>query len=699
MGGRILAKKDVLTLIKMQLTEESKVKLDKMLERGYKESDVIEFFLTRGKTSEEEHREVAAQLDKLINVHTMSDDKIIDIMKSVLGPFDKSQVEEMLRRGCQTPEIVHLFLNRGKNPGKKTEFAARMERLLNGQLLPPQEVLAIMRENLDDDSKEAIDQLLKKGYTVQDVIEHMFKTGKTLEEKQREVAERMLHLLEGDMGEDQVLEMMRKQLGSAGRKELEEMLARGCTLNEIIDSFMHKPSELAPVEEDTEFAKKIKQLMGDKTLSAEQMMNLIKGALDPTGQAQLDEMVRCGCSHDEVIQHFMNREKNKKGQKRNEFGRKIYELTKGKKLTKKELVMLMKNHLAHDSLVAMEEMLKKGYPIEDVIDYFLKFGKTPQEALRAKTLQMEKAKKEAAKRLREQIEGNNLSNDEILAILQLSMGDEDRAQLDLMLKRGYTKEDVIKYFMKHGDDRNDFVNEMKKLAGDKNMSKDEILDLMKSKLGVMSQRKMEDMIREGYSAEEIIQHLMTHGKTQEQETKLFTRRMSILLEREVTLTDKEKVDKIKEHLGKEAASMLEELLKNGFTHAGLLDLFLRHGNDVNSLVLDDFFIRDIRFPDEPEDAESLKNRNVFSVIDRDDSKKRISYMSPSGKMHIFGLFFEMVLEVVAGKGLTHREILDLMRSRMGAGYAKEFDELRKKGFTLQQIVDYFLKRELPISDC
>merc|ERR1719486_1312782 len=65
--------------------------------------------------------------------------------------------------------------------------------------------------------------------------------------------------------------------------------------------------------------------------------------------------------------------------------------------------MLMKNHLAHDSLMAMEEMIKKGYPIEDVIDYFLKFGKTPQEALRAKTLQKEK--KEAAKKLREQIEG------------------------------------------------------------------------------------------------------------------------------------------------------------------------------------------------------------------------------------------------------------------------------------------------------
>ena len=400
--------------------------MDKMLAQGYKESDVIEFFMNKGKTYEEEHRELGSRLEKLIDVKSMSEDKIIDIMNSVLGPFDKTQVEDMLRRGCQTPEIVHLFLNRGKNPAKKTEFAARMERLLNNQLLPPQEILEIMRENLDDDSKDIIDQLLEKGYTIQDVIEHLIKNGKTPEEKQKEVAEKMLAFLDGDMSEEQVLALMRKQLGAAGCKELEEMLKKGCTLNEIIDSFMHKPSELSPVEEDTEFAKKIKQMMGDKTLSAEQMMNLIKGALDSNGQLQLDEMLRCGCSHDEVIQHFMHRERNKKGQKRNEFGRKIYELTKGKKLTKKELIMLMKNHLDQDSLVKMEEMLKKGYPIEDVIDYFLKNGKTPQQALREKTVQKEKEKKEAAKKLKEKIEGNNLSNEEILAILQLSMGDEDR---------------------------------------------------------------------------------------------------------------------------------------------------------------------------------------------------------------------------------------------------------------------------------
>jgi hypothetical protein len=294
--------------------------------------------------------------------------------------------------------------------------------------------------------------------------------------------------------------------------------------------------------------------------------------------------------------------------------------------------------------------------------------------------------------MEELMDGKDLSNEQILELMKNELDDESVAQMEDMLKKGYTNEDVIKYFMKHGDDGNDFVNEMKKLTGEQDLSKDEILDLMKSKLGVMSQRKMEDMVREGYTAEQIIQHLMTHGKTQEQETKLFTRRMSILLE-EKPLTDKEKVDKLKENLGKEAASMLEELLKNGFTSEHVLELFLKHGNDVNSLVDDSFFIKEIIFPKEPSDAISHKDRDVFSVISRDESKRRISYMSPSGKVHIFGLFFEMVLEVITGKGLTHREILDLMRSRMGAGYAKEFDELRKKGFSLQQIVDHFLLRD------
>ena len=754
--GKGLTKSEIINIIKMQLTQEGQDSLNQMLEKGYYEEDVITHFMMKGKTCDEEYREIGEKLSKIIDVHTMSEEKILELMKQTVGQYDKIQIEEMIRCGCTTPEILNLFLNRGKL-NSKTELYDRVQKLVEGKLLHPLDLLDIIKQNASEDLLEEIEKLLKKGYTVQDVIEHALKFGKTPEEKDKEIAEKMLQFMQANMSDEDILAIMKKQLGKTAKAKVDDMLARGYSLAEIIDVLLDKHGENEQ-EEETEFAKKIKQLMGDKTMDADEMISLIRSQLDIGTQMQLDEMLRNGCSKDEVIKHFMNREKNKKGQKKNEFGRKIFELTKGTKMTKREIILLMKNHLDEESCAKLEDMIKKCYPLDDIIDYFLKNGKTPAQALREKALQKEQMKKENSKKIRKMIDGNNLSNEEILAILKLQMGDEDRIQLEqmikkgctaqeiiehfmnrdvsddeeektlfekkimelmegkdlskdqildlmkselddesvrqieAMLKKGYTKDDVIKYFMKHGDERNEFVQEMKKLADNPDMTKEELLDVMKNKLGVLSQRKIDDMVREGYSVDDIIKHLMTHGKTQEQETHLFTRRMSLLLE-EKPLTEKEKVEKLKENLGKEAASMVEELLKNGLTPSHILELFLKHGNNLNSLVNDNFFIKELTFPPEPRDAHLHKNRSVFLVIDKEESKKALPWMSPSGKVHIFGLFFEKVLELIDGKGLTHREILDLMRSRMGAGYAKEFDELREKGFSLQQIVDYFLRRD------
>lgn len=754
--GKGLTKSEIIEIIRLQLTQEGQESLDLMLTKGYYQQDVITHFMMKGKTCDEEYRDIAEKLSQLINPETMTEEEILKIIKDNVGGFDKAQVEEMLRCGCTTPEILNLFLNRGKSLDFKTKLYARVQQLVEGKVIHPLDLLDIIKANASEDLLDDIKKLFEKGYTVQDVIEHALKYGKTPEEKLKEVAEKMYQLLQSDMKDADVLAAMKRQLGKDGNAKVDEMLKSGFSLTEILDFLMGKDN--SEPEEETEFAIKIKQLMGDRILDADEMIELIKSQLDISTQIQIDEMLRNGCSKDEIVKHFMNREKNKKGQKKNEFGRKIFELTKGSKLTKREIILLMKNHLDEESCAKMEDMIKKCYPMEDIIDYFLKHGKTPEQALREKALLKERNKKEASRKIRKMIDGNNLSNEEILAILKLQMGDDDKAQLELMVKKGctaqeiidhfmnrdvsddeneqtlfekkmidlmqgkdmskddilklmkseldnesvkqmeemvkkgYTKDDIIKYFMKHGDDRNDFVQEMKKLTDDSSLSKEELLEVMKNKLGVLSQRKVDEMIREGYSTDEIIQHLMAHGKTQEQEYNLFTRRMSQILD-EKSMTEKEKVEKLKENLGKEAASMVEELLKNGLTPNDILDLFLKHGDNLNGLVKDDFFVRELIFPDEPSDAHLHKSRNVFIIIDKDESKKLLSYMSPSGKVHIFGIFFEQVLKLIDGKDLTHREILDLMRSRMGAGYAKEFDELREKGFSLQQIVDYFLRRD------
>ena len=59
----------------------------------------------------------------------------------------------------------------------------------------------------------------------------------------------------------------------------------------------------------------------------------------------------------------------------------------------------------------------------------------------------------------------------------------------------------------------------------------------------------------------------------------------------------------------------------------------------------------------------------------------------------FAAFFKAVVAVTTGRGLTHREIMELVRYRLGGGHAQEFDELRARGWRLQQIVDHFLMKD------
>ena len=131
-------------------------------------------------------------------------------------------------------------------------------------------------------------------------------------------------------------------------------------------------------------------------------------------------------------------------------------------------------------------MLKKGCSTQEIIEHFINRDVSDEET-QEKTM--------FEKKMEELMDGKSLSDEQILDLMKHELDNDSVAQMEQMLERGYTKEDVIKYFMKHGDDRNDFVQEMKKITEGSDLSKEEILDIMKKKLGVMSQRKMEDMLR------------------------------------------------------------------------------------------------------------------------------------------------------------------------------------------------------------
>jgi len=139
--------------------------MDAMLKSGMPLDEVIEHFMKKGKTKEEAQKEKSEQMEK------------------------------MLKSGCSMQEVMDHFMNRGveEPTDEKTAFQKKMEQMLEGKNLNEDEVLALMRSQVDEETKKEIAAMLAKGYSKQDVINHLMKNIKTDEEKDREAVKNLRH--------------------------------------------------------------------------------------------------------------------------------------------------------------------------------------------------------------------------------------------------------------------------------------------------------------------------------------------------------------------------------------------------------------------------------------------------------------------------------------------------------------------------
>merc|ERR1711972_1257477 len=148
---------------------------------------------------------------KLEGNKDMSQEEILEMLKTELGSEDTAQMEKMLKSGCSMQEVIEHFLNRGNesDSDEKTEFQAKMEEMMEGKNLNEDEILALMRSQVDDETKAEIKAMLEKGYTKQDVINHLLKNVKTNEEKEKENAKKLLALFDDqEMSEQEKITML-----------------------------------------------------------------------------------------------------------------------------------------------------------------------------------------------------------------------------------------------------------------------------------------------------------------------------------------------------------------------------------------------------------------------------------------------------------------------------------------------------------
>jgi len=86
-------------------------------------------------------------------------------------------------------------------------------------------------------------------------------------------------------------------------------------------------------------------------------------------------------------------------------------------------------------------------------------------------------------------------------------------------------------------------------------------------------------------------------------------------------------------------------------------------------------------------------RDVFTVISRETVKTEVPYMSPNVKNLTFKQFIDSIQRLVKGRGLTHREVLDIMEFRMGGSFLQDLRDLRADGASLAEVVQYFLTKD------
>ena len=241
------------------------------------------------------------------------------------------------------------------------------------------------------------------------------------------------------------------------------------------------------------------------------------------------------------------------------------------------------------------------------------------------------------------------------------------------------------------NNESELSKQLRELAGGKNLTQEEMLELMKTKLGEGSKAELEAMLAKGYSLEEAMKYMMKHGKTEEEEQKILADKIRAAMDGK-NMTEEEKMKFLKDNLSDEAKKTMDELLAQGYTKEEIIELFKKHGNNLDAIDKE-LSSPSITFEDEPPDAHLYANRDVFTVLSRETVKTEVPYMSPCSKNLTFKQFIDSVQKLVKGKGLTHREVLDIMEFRMGGSFLQELRDLRANGASLAEVVEYFLTKD------
>merc|ERR1719370_552012 len=164
-------------------------------------------------------------------------------------------------------DIVKHFIELKDVEPVESALSIKLKKLSGGKKLSSKEMVDLMAEQMGDSDRREMEDMLASGASMEEVLKHFMKHGQTKEEEQREVANKLTSLMSDSMTEEDITNLLQSELNSADRKTMDEMLMAGYSIQEILEHFQTRGMEK---ENETVLAANVRKISKGRKLSNQQ---------------------------------------------------------------------------------------------------------------------------------------------------------------------------------------------------------------------------------------------------------------------------------------------------------------------------------------------------------------------------------------------------------------------------------------------
>ena len=168
---------------------------------------------------------------EILHGEVATSDEILKILEEILTEENVKEMNEMIEHSnLSLDDVVKHFMKRGQL--RNLSVGDKLKQLIGEKNLTDSEMIQLLRSQLGPRCQEMLEQMLRSGVDIQDIVQHFMKSGKTRDEENEELERKMKKIVDNgvnNMSAEELLATLESDLTEAEMKKLKELMKKGCS--------------------------------------------------------------------------------------------------------------------------------------------------------------------------------------------------------------------------------------------------------------------------------------------------------------------------------------------------------------------------------------------------------------------------------------------------------------------------------------